>query len=100
MREDSPDSGRNGFKKDGAEAPAASGVSIIGQLARSFPRLPVAAKLIRFEEAFEAIDRNSGALAARERRLWTAWLDETAEKFAGEAVGHHAQRLLEEVGLC
>ncbi len=87
-----------GSKKDGAEAAAARKVSITGQLSRTFSKLPPEAQLSRFENEFDKIGRNPNLLTSKERGLWDEWLFCLADDFAGEAVGHRAQRLYEEMG--
>lgn len=84
--------------KAGAEAPAASGVSIDRQLSPHFAKLDPRAQLVRFEEAFAAIDRDADALDSRERDRWASWLWALTDDYAGETTGHQAQRLLEELG--
>lgn len=90
-------SGREKQKKDGAKAQAASG-SLVDHLPSSFSRISSdAARLTHFEAAFAKVGRSLALIDSRERQLWTDWLLEVAENFAGEPTGQQAQRLWEEV---
>jgi hypothetical protein len=79
--------------KNGAKAGAGNGVSILKQLPRNFARLPVEAQLSRFEKAFTAIGRDAEGLETRERKKFEDWLFSLADDFAGEPIGHRAERL-------
>lgn len=72
-------------------------VSIYPLLPRSFPKLSLNVRLIKFEEAFEKIGRNAEVLEDEERDSWSSQLAAICSKYGGEPIGHHAERLLEEV---
>lgn len=84
------------FKANGRNRPeglAAGKASIVGRLSPHFANLEPGAKLVRFEEAFSAINRNPYALDSREREQWSQWLLQLWGDFCGEQIGHHAERL-------
>lgn len=88
------------FEKNGAEAPAFRGVSISAWLAQHSKRwgnLDTPAQLVRFEEAFKAVGGDAERIESRDRSNWVEWLHGLSDEFAGEPVGHHAQRLYEEL---
>jgi hypothetical protein len=87
-------------KRDGAEAPAARGLSIAAWLNEHSPRfsnLDTPAQLCRFEEAFNALGADADNLDSRDRSAWTEWLYALSDEFGGDPLGYHAQRLYEEM---
>lgn len=92
--------GFSDFGLNGAEAPALRGVSISAWLAQNskrFTNLDTPAQLCRFEEAFKAVGGDAERIESRDRSAWVEWLFTIADEFAGQPVGHHAQRLYEEL---
>lgn len=85
--------------KDRAEAQLGSGhqASIMELLPSTWPDLPTDAQLSHFERAFAKLDRRPSAIQASERKELEDWLFSVFDNFSGEAIGHRAERLLEEM---
>lgn len=87
-------------KKNGAEALAASGVSIWGkvrEISKGWSDLPSEAQLCHFEKAFKAIGSNPNAIDSHELKEVQDWLFSVADASDETAIIHHARRLEEEL---
>jgi DNA-binding MarR family transcriptional regulator len=85
-------------QSDGAEAPAAGGVSLYPHLPRDIRRLGLSAQLVCLERAINAIGGDASLIDPDERKTWARALNGAFNAYGGEADGYHALRLIEQYG--
>lgn len=89
------------LRKNGAEARLGKVemISLKALLPKRWSEITTAAQLIQFERVWKAAGRNPELIDPAERQEFEDWLFNTADAFAGDQDGYHAERLMAELEL-